>query len=65
MKCATDTGNERNRNIPLPLEKNSVCFFNSFLQALFSLPSFREHGKIFTTNRPSDGDAVSNVTTLF
>ena len=60
------TDNERNRNIPLPLENNSVCFFNSFLQALFSLSSFREHDKTFTINRPSDGDAaVSNITTLF
>ena len=46
--------NQRNINIPLGLENNSnvcVCFFfNSVEQALFLLPSFRDHVKHFTTD---------------
>ena len=58
--------NQRNRNIPLGLENSSnVCVFNSVVQALFSLQSFRDHVKHFTTNRPSDADAVLNIKTLF
>ena len=39
--------------------------FNSVVQALFSLPSFRDQIKHFTTDWPSDADAASNVKTLF
>ena len=60
------TDNQINRNIRLGSENySSVCFFNSVVQALFSSPSFRDHVKHFTTYRPSDTDAVSNVKTLF
>ena len=40
-------------------------FFNSVFFNLFSLLFFRYHVENFTTDRPSDADAVSNVKTVF
>ena len=42
-----------------------MCFFDSVVQILFSLPSFRSHIKHFTADRPSNADAVSNRKMLF
>ena len=60
------TDNQKNRNISLGLENNyKVFLFSSVVQALFSLQSFQDHLKYFTTDKPSDPDAVSNVKGLF
>ena len=58
--------NQRHRSIPLGWENGSnMRFFNSVVQTLFLLPSFRDHVKHITTDRPSDAEAVSNIKMLF
>ena len=58
--------NQRNRNIPLDLEKKLSCVFYEFYYPNFILvATLCDHVKLFSADRPSDADAVSNAETLF
>ena len=58
--------NHTERNAPCGLFNNSnVCFFNSDIQALFTLEYFRNHVINFTSQIPDETVAVENIKTLF
>ena len=41
------------------------CFFNSVIQALFALPSFRHHVENFNSQIPNEVNAVNSIKQLF
>ena len=59
-----ENDNDQNRPIGLVNIAND-CFFNSVVQTLFALPSFRNHVRNFETHIPEEESAVHSIKELF